>query len=568
MLAQKKDPVDVVIFPQYEPLVINQKVILDAYLNVFVGEKQRLHNLEEIRFEDIQTLRLEFKNILRIRQFEILPNLTTLVLSGNNIENIECLEKVTSLKELDLSFNKIERIENLDTLVNLKRLLLAHNLIPKIENLDNLVELKILSLSYNKIKTIDGLDRLRFSKNFKAISLEGNPIASNSDIDLKYYTITILPNLEYYDFQYITIKDRQLGLEKYIYRLRAIEAEQEDEVKQRYEAEKEISDAEKLMGAFVEHLNGHQLFRSLWENDEDGRILLSIGDAADEIVTEYDEKMFELTQEIYKHGLEKYHERCLEEEEFAECVDECNKGFQETCQFEIEEYIAYTDKSIEKSAPILRKLEKFLLDGGDEESLEFATIILRIDEIMEKFKEKTDEVWIILMTVELHLHESIEDTITLFGRNLYDLISKFVEYVQSYFSQLRDVVHTFVNNLQDEVSEYLINTIGTEEYENVLPELKHCMEDRDALDNLLAGMKDVHTGRIDEREDRLITRSREYVEKLIEELKLKEEERHGHKILEINEFIDYTTDRWDVFRDEIREDYLRYGDKDNSVSSK
>ncbi|XP_037948890.1 dynein regulatory complex subunit 3-like [Teleopsis dalmanni] len=560
MLAQKKDPVDVVIFPQYEPLVINQKVISDAYLNVFVGEKQRLHNLEEIRFEDIHTLRMEFKNILRIRQFEILPNLTTLVLSGNNIENIECLEKVTSLKELDLSFNKIERIENLDTLVNLKRLLLAHNLIPKIENLDNLVELKILSLSYNKIKTIDGLDRLRFSKNFKAISLEGNPIASNPDIDLKYYTITILPNLEYYDFQYITIKDRQLGLEKYIYRLRAIEAEQEDEVKQRYEAEKEISDAEKLMGAFVEHLNGHQLFRSLWENDEDGRILLSIGDAADEIVTEYDEKMFELTQKIYKHGLEKYHERCLEEEEFAVCMEECQTNFQNEGQSITEKFATYTDQALEQCAPLLKRIEKFLLMGGDEESPEYATMYFYVGDVMDEFDMKADSVWTKLMNIEIHLHEVIEETIVIYGRNLYDLISMFVEHVQSYFSQLRDVVQIFVNNLQDEVSEYLINTIGTEEYEDVLPELKHCMEDRDALDNLLAGMKDAHTGRIDEREDRLITRSREYVEHLIEDLQQKEQGRHSRKILEINDFVAYTVDRWDAYRDEIRKDLLHHGD--------
>lgn len=43
-----------------------------------------------------------------------------------------------------------------------------------------------------------------------------------------------------------------------------------------------------LSKSFVEHLNGHQLFESLFIEDPDGEALLAIGEDAVELKNEYD----------------------------------------------------------------------------------------------------------------------------------------------------------------------------------------------------------------------------------------------------------------------------------------
>ena len=58
------------------------------------------------------------------------------------------------------------------------------------------------------------------------------------------------------------------------------------EVKERERIAKAIADELRLSSSFVELLNEHQLFDSLFENDEDGKLLLLIGEDAKELTKE------------------------------------------------------------------------------------------------------------------------------------------------------------------------------------------------------------------------------------------------------------------------------------------
>ena len=58
-----------------------------------------------------KTLRLEFKQILKIDNLESLTSLTRLFLDNNFIERISGLDALVHLVWLDLSFNRIRRIE-------------------------------------------------------------------------------------------------------------------------------------------------------------------------------------------------------------------------------------------------------------------------------------------------------------------------------------------------------------------------------------------------------------------------------------------------------------------------
>lgn len=98
------------------------------------------------------------------------------------------------------------------------------------------------------------------------------------------------------------------------------------------------------------------------------------------------------------------------------------------------------------------------------------------------------------------------------------MVAKFVEQAQTYFGQLRDIAVHFSENLAEIVSRFISTKSALQDFDSVPEPLQYCMEDREAIGNLIAGMKDIHTQRIDEREDRLMTRSKEFIDDMIDKL--------------------------------------------------
>lgn len=101
---------------------------------------------------------------------------------------------------------------------------------------------------------------------------------------------------------------------------------------------------------------------------------------------------------------------------------------------------------------------------------------------------------------------------------MQEMIGKFIEQAQTFFGQLRDLAIHFSENLYEIVSRYIGTKLALQDFEDVPPPLRICMEDREAIGNLIAGMKDIQTQRIDEREDRLMNRSKEFVDNMIDKL--------------------------------------------------
>lgn len=136
----------------------------------------------------------------------MLKNLTKLSLNYNKIDTIENLDTLTQLKELDLSFNYIEKIDSLDPLVNLEVLSLFSNRIEVIENMNQLRKLMILNIGVNHIKTMAGFERLRFLP-LKVFNMEGNPVGES--INLRQYVSAFLPKIKYYNYIYVTPKEKE-----------------------------------------------------------------------------------------------------------------------------------------------------------------------------------------------------------------------------------------------------------------------------------------------------------------------------------------------------------------------
>ena len=91
--------------------------------------------------------------------------------------------------------------------------------------------------------------------------------------------------------------------------------------------------------------------------------------------TEYDKDMFEITQEIYKIGLERFEERQVEIDEFLENLEEGQRDIQTMGQNIIEEFLRFKVKLFDDATEVLKKLEVRTLNGEDEVSLKSKKII-------------------------------------------------------------------------------------------------------------------------------------------------------------------------------------------------
>ncbi|XP_036322345.1 dynein regulatory complex subunit 3-like [Rhagoletis pomonella] len=338
--------------------------------------------------------------------------------------------------------------------------------------------------------------------------------------------------------------------------VREIEANEENEILARAAKAKEEYDERRLASSFVEYLNEHQLYESLWKGDEDGHALLQIGQTATDLAEEYDNDIYGVTQEIYKFGLECYEERELEINEFKENLEEGQNLIQKMGQDVIEEFLQHKESVFERASAVLKALEIRTMRGEDEESPESLDLLEQFDKISMQFDDTINEVWQQLMSQELHLHESVEETTVNFQRRIQEMMARFVEQVQTYFGQLRDIAIHFSENMTEVATHYINTKLALQDFEDVPPELSHYMEDREAVLNLIAGMKDTHIQRIDEREDRLMVRSRDFIENMIDELNNNELERNRAKILEINSFLELMSESLASLQSEIREEIM------------
>lgn len=194
--------------------------------------------------------------------------------------------------------------------------------------------------------------------------------------------------------------------------MRDIELNEEMELTERALAAKQKLDAERLSLSFVEHLNEHQLYQSLWKGDEDGRVLMMVGTPAEDLAGEYDKDMFEITQEIYKLGLEKYEERQNEIDEFMSNLEEGHSEVQQMGHKIIEEFIQYKDSVFEELSACFKFVELRVMRGDDEETEESVEIADKIDKLNMEFEDMVNNVWQQLMSHELHLHETTEVNIS------------------------------------------------------------------------------------------------------------------------------------------------------------
>jgi hypothetical protein len=159
------------------------------------------------------TLRLEFRQILKIDNLSDLTSLTRLFLDNNFLENITGLDNLKHLVWLDLSFNKIRKIEGLESSKKLQVLALYQNEIGKLENLEFLTDLSVLRVGNNKLACRDDILYLRRLRGLRTLSIKGNPICNTEE--WMSFTVALLPNLAYLEIHPISQDEKDKATARY-----------------------------------------------------------------------------------------------------------------------------------------------------------------------------------------------------------------------------------------------------------------------------------------------------------------------------------------------------------------
>ncbi|GJQ79697.1 hypothetical protein Trydic_g5844 [Trypoxylus dichotomus] len=478
------------------------------------GEAGRLARLEGIPWDEVEAIRLQFMNILRIDHLWVLPALKNLSLSNNLIEKIENLETLVNLVELDLSFNKIHKIENLDVLVNLKVLTLFENHIERIENLDTLKDLMICSIGNNQICDRDMVIYFRKFQKLKSLNLAGNPCADDSDFRL--FVAAFLPKVVYYEYKMIQSHERDEGallFRSQLLSLEEVEAK-EQEIIDRREAEE--AEAELHAESFVEFLGGNHLFELMFQNDFDGKTLMKIGDEAKEILDEFEEEFLASCRQVFELGQEQYIIRKKEIEQFKRNVDLALAKSQQ-------ESIGHMDLFMEKKKKLFSMIKTYQ-DDVDNRELTIGEYNQNIYTHAEEYTVFIHDTWLLLMGLEMTVFEQMDEAI---------------------FAQMRNQEQAYMENIADCAARYM--TTASLQPDFYMPkELKPILAEKEILSNSLAASHDMHLLVIDNREDRLVNRAKAWLHNLVSNLQRDEVTRNRTKVLEINHFLDIQRDEFDV----------------------
>ncbi|XP_047113375.1 dynein regulatory complex subunit 3 [Schistocerca piceifrons] len=520
-----------VIHDNPEPGVIDTDLLKNLVMQQApVGEAGKVFLRDGIVLEKVHTIRLEDLNILRIDNLWMMTSLVKLQLTLNIIQKIENLDALVNLKELDLSFNQIEVLENLEKLTKLEILTVYENNIKKVENMDQLINLKLFSIGRNRIDGRDSVVYLRRFPLLRSLTMEGNPCSQEDDFT--EYIYACLPMLMYYHYRFIYPHEKEAAKKKYsnvLKELEDTEAETAAYIKLREEEERKLKS---YTAAFVEYLDSDQLFSALFENDGDGQALLKMDDEVVEVCNEFHDEFCAITQKLFDLGLKQYKIREAEIEQFSRCVEDAKD--KNAKQLE-----RVRDTFTEKKALIYINM-KAAIRAIENCECDAKVYYAQAQKCTEEFNSICHSAFTDFMASELTLNNQLEKVNKTFENNLNQLVEVFIRDAQALFSECCNIQKIFSERLAEYANCYLTNAIvrADDPTFSLPPELKSIMIDKETLNKASKNSHAYHIRIINEREDTLVERAKQWARNMCREIHREEIRRNRSKINEFNHFFE------------------------------
>jgi len=512
------------LYDTVEPSVIDSEMLLKAIEEQGPKEEAgKIAKNEGIDYCDVLALRLDFRNILKVDNLWQLTKLTKLQLDNNIIEKIEGLDCLTNLKWLDLSFNNIEMLDGLSKLSKLEDLTLFNNRISLLENMDSLTNLHVFSIGNNKLDKLDNLIYLRRFENLRTLNLTGNPVCD--DPGYKLFTVAYLSQLVYLDFRLIAEDIRLKANQLYENKLGELMHNEKQAVLKQQRIDAEAKEFQMHKDAYVDNLNGSYLFETLYKEDPEGNKLKDLP-AIGEMVKDFEKKFTEISVKIFDYGIAQYEKRSGDVKLFNECIRDAKVA-----------NTAAATKLIDGFTVYKKQVMAELLTLSDPELQ---------DEKIKEYHTGVAKLWDQSMQLEMQLVDQLEETIKDFERNITELISQFVEYVQGLITQLRDLENTHHEKMLETCMVILEKVVKNELEEELNDDLRMLFVDKDTISNALGASHDVHLLNIDNREDDIVTRSSAWILNMMTNINTAETHRNRARVAEIFNFIDHLKDDIDT----------------------
>lgn len=512
------------LYDTVEPSVIDEEMLQKAVEEQGPkDEAGKIAKREGINFGDVLSLRLDFKNILKVDNLWEFASLTKLQLDNNIIEKIEGLDVLVNLIWLDLSFNNIEVIEGLSKLVKLEDLTLYNNRITKIENLDKCKELHVFSIGNNDIKDIKDILYLRKFLKLKTLNINNNPVCQEENF--KQYVAAFLPNIDFLDYRLLDEQTKAAAYEKH---QTQVEEQIDKDNKSRIAAEEQEKKEKELTlhkEAYIEHMNTDKLYKDMYADDPEG-VKLNYMPGVDEMLVVFKEKTTAVCQQLFDFGLQEYEKRKAEVDMFWECVNEAKDENKEMGMKAIEDFMA------EKKGTFIE--------------LQHMTDAKMVESKLEEYSNQVTGLWDKLMGFELQLVDQLEEVIKDFERNMQDLVSVFLENVQAFLTQAREHENAHNEKMMECASSTLEKAAKNELDEDMPDDLKLLLVDKDTIQNAVTTSHDVHLLKIDNKEDDIVTRINKWLKDMIDTIHQEQEiQRNRTRVTEINHLINHLRDEID-----------------------
>ncbi|KAF1379439.1 hypothetical protein PFLUV_G00176070 [Perca fluviatilis] len=512
--------------------------------------------VEEIHFNEILKLRLEYRNILIIDHLWEFTSLAKLDLNHNVIEKIEGLDRLINLTWLNLSFNSIEKIEGLESLRKLEVLNLSNNRISVIENIDTLEKITHFFIANNLIEKLDKVLYLRKFKNLFTVNLFGNPVSKEDDY--KFFIAAYFPNLVCLDYRLLDENTKNEASIKYHYVLEEMKRE-ELPMQQADEAEQSQESKVKLhTDAFVEFLNGSYLFKSMFEDDPEAETLHCVPEVAHLLQTYpllssflINAGVLIIKYNLWKLALEFLNPILTFEHQMVEqCMQLFEIGLAEhkRRETEVSSFFSGQDKAVmdyqQKASEILENFEQEqkkriveLKQLSDPDLLEVK---------INHYNDEINQLCNSLMALEFQLVSQLEDIIKKLDINISDIVGNFSETVQGIYPFL---VHTFAQcrDLEDSYNEKVqkiavatLENVSKDKLDKDMPDdVKMLFTDKDTVMDALTTGHDNHLLKINGRETQLVTRVNAWKVALIKGIQDKELKRNRMRISDIHRYVDH-----------------------------
>ncbi|XP_062267836.1 dynein regulatory complex subunit 3-like [Platichthys flesus] len=441
----------------------------------------RITRAEGVLFKEVLTIRLDFKYILKIDNLWDFTSLTRLYLNNNFIKKIAGVDHLVNLKWLNLSFNRIEKIEGLASLRKLELLNLSNNRISVIENIDQLGALTHFGIANNLLEQLDNVLCLREIQKLFTLNLSGNPLSKEEDYSL--FIAAFFPNLRCLDYRLISEETKKEASIKYFGAIEKIRQEQmqkqqADDAEQSQRAELQLH-----RDAFVEFLNGSDLFKSMFKDDPEAETLQSVTGVADLLKT-FEQEMVELCEQVFEIGLAEHKQREAEVNSFLSgrtkiVTDHQKKASQILVEFE------------ERHHGRTWELQHL----SDQDTLQVK---------VGHCNDAINQLSAALMSLELRLHKQVEDIIKELDINISDMVGSFTETVQGIFAQCRDLEDNYHRNVGDIALATLDKVASGSVIKDMSGDARWLFTNRNMVMDALATAHDNHLMKINDKETQMV----------------------------------------------------------------